>query len=109
MLEKAPDWKEIRSKMDFSKMADATQDPNFNILINRVNNKEYLYWDRFKQIYKLTGLTAEGAWTYIRMVRFANSKRIALVDTKNIFFLIGFLMEFMKVCTLLINMRLEKY
>lgn len=83
MLEQAPDWMSIRSKMDFSKITDATQDPNFVALVHRVNNKEYLYWDRFKQIYKLTGLSAEEAWAYIRLVRFANSKKIPLRDTKN--------------------------
>lgn len=45
-------------------------------------NTDYLYWDRFKQIYKSSALPAEHAWAYLSFLRNIKTKKLPLRDTQ---------------------------
>lgn len=78
LIEPAPAWHE---HLNTKKLSVASR-PEFQHLSHRANIDQYLYWDKFKHICKLDGMTAEEAWAYIRFQRNSNLRRIPLKDIR---------------------------
>ncbi|HTL47751.1 MAG TPA: Fic family protein [Verrucomicrobiae bacterium] len=61
----------------FHKLLGRSDEPDFLKLIEKAN-EDYLYWDRFKQIWSLPDIPAEEAWAYLIFMRTVKMKSIPL-------------------------------
>jgi len=84
MIETAPDWREIIKK-NFDKFMEMSSNLDVLESINKCN-KQYVYWDKFKYIWKLDSISPEIAWSILRANRNYRIRKTPLVDTKGNFF-----------------------
>lgn len=81
MIEKAPDWTKVIKGEEFEKFLDLITNPESRDFINKFN-RDYLYWDKFKHVYTSSLLPKEVAWTFLRVSRNTQIKKIPLRDNQ---------------------------
>ena len=82
--EKAPNWKSIL-RNNYETVLELTTSSEIANLLQRAN-REYLYWDRFKYLPMPEGVSNEIAWSYLKLTRLGQIRRIPAIDKHNIQF-----------------------
>lgn len=68
------------SAAEFPRMLEAMQSGELSDVIRRAN-RDYLYWDRLKQLPMPDGVAPESAWHFVKMLRGIDRKPTPVVDT----------------------------
>ena len=81
LIEPAPKWTLVFAGLDLMKMSAHSTEKEYIKLLDRVNNEEYLYWDKFKHVWRLSTFSIEEYWGYLRFCRNSAMKKVDLLDT----------------------------
>ncbi len=73
----------LKNSKSFLKIIKETSASDVQEILERANT-DYMYWDRFKQVFDSPRLEAEEAWAYLKFIRKAKAKWIPLISTAGI-------------------------
>ncbi len=85
MIEKAPKWTNILEKEKITELFKISTNPEFAKFMSKCN-REYIYWDKFKYKYNSNLLPVETAWSFLRLTRDTQMKKIPLLDVQGKYF-----------------------
>lgn len=78
--ETAPDWEKVL-KSNFDNVLTIALSTEMAPLLQKAN-RNYLYWDKFRYLPMPEGISPEVAWSYLKLNRTAQFKKMLLENTK---------------------------